>query len=165
MSNPGSKQVWGPYFWTVLHTFAECVGYQTDPILSSDEAEAWIVLLKTQVAVMPCPVCKQHYAEWLRTHRVDRLREIHGFVRYQWLQKLLWDLHEQVRKRSSTETSSVSSVTLDQLPTVYPRNSLNKTFYSLGEMFTWALEHQQLQPHDIHKWKAAAQRLRTMYSI
>lgn len=156
----GARESWGPLFWKVLHTFAECVGYQTDHVLSSDEAEAWIALLKAQQAVMPCAVCKQHYSEWLRTHRIDRIREIHGFSRYEWLQKLLWDLHESVNKRNTR-----AGVPLKDLPSLYPRTNLHQEMYSLGLMFSWALEHQQMKPEDMHKWKSAATRLRSMYGL
>lgn len=163
MSGLGSRSTWGPLFWKVLHTCSECVGYQTDHILSSDEAEAWIALLKAQQGVMPCAVCRQHYGEWLRTHRVERLRDIHGFVRYEWLQKQLWDLHESVNKRADPPTNG--KVTLKDLPALYPRSNLHKELYELGRMFTWGLEAQQLKSEEIHRWKAAIARLRVMYGL
>jgi len=58
---------WGPKFWKILHTFAECSGGLQNQILRNDEADIWKILLKTQAFVMPCPRCRDHYLEYRNT--------------------------------------------------------------------------------------------------
>jgi hypothetical protein len=80
---------WGPPLWRILHTLAERLGRQASPILVADETRLWAQLLKGVEAVMPCAICRGHYAAWKKAHPFQ-----HGESR-----KWLWDLHEAVNAR------------------------------------------------------------------
>jgi hypothetical protein len=156
-----SRASWGPRFWKILHTLAECVGFEKDIITENDEAEAWILLLSTQPLVMPCRICKTHLSEYIRSHRIDSLRAVRGIHRYTWLQNYLYKLHEHVNRLTGVS----STVTKEQLPELYPREKQTEAVAACQRMFQMAFDRQLLKPEDVHRWKAALVRLRTMYSI
>ena len=70
------REAWGPRFWTILHTLAECSGKQNTLIQSNDEADAWIGLIRALPGALPCALCRQHFREWLVQRRMDHLRTI-----------------------------------------------------------------------------------------
>ena len=159
--NKLSKQYWGPRFWTLLHTLAECSGSQVNTILASDEAESWIMLLKSQQFVMPCPICKKHYGDWMRTHNVDRIRQIQTAYRKEWLQTWLWELHEHVKMSNTI----ISEFTKEMILERYPRKRVDSEVKDINEVFKLAFERHSLKPEDIHRWKTGLQRLRALYGV
>ena len=169
-----NREVWGPRFWTIFHTMAECVGCQSNKIMANDEAEAWILLLKSQPFVMPCAVCKNHLVIYLRLHSLDKLRTIYGEERYIWLKSWLYQLHEHVNRNKNVEghvstgntgNTVVPCVTIENLATLYPRRKLDPEFSACCGMFQKAFELQKLKPDDVHRWKLALSRLRKLYGI
>lgn len=156
-----SRKSWGPLFWTLLHTLAECVGYEKDAITERDEAEAWILLLQAQPFVMPCQVCRTHLKEYLRIHRIEKLRDTRGASRYGWIQSYIFELHEHVNRL----TQNMSSFTKDMLPDAYPHRKLTANLSAIQDMFQTAFDTQQLKPEDVHRWKMALARLRGLYGV
>lgn len=155
-----SREAWGPRFWKILHTLAECSGKQTNKFLSNDEADAWIMLLKAQRYVMPCTLCREHYASWQTSHKFDKLRDIMEMDRYTFLQGWLWECHASVNT-----TNNKPSPSFEELPTLYPKERIEKEMRELATMFQLALNKHQLKFEDISRWKLAIGRLRAMYGI
>ena len=155
-----SRESWGPRFWKILHTLAECSGGQINTILSNDEADAWIVLLKAQQFVMPCRLCQQHYKSWQLKHRFDKLRIILGEDRRNWLREWVWGCHTDVN-----ESNQKSSPSLNELSELYPKRKIDKEMKELATMFQLGLNKQQLKPEDVARWKLVMGRLRIMYGI
>ncbi len=154
------KEAWGPRFWRILHTFAECSGSQTNPILESDEAEAWIVFIKSQTFVMPCAVCKSHFLEWQKTNRIEKIRSQKGLFRRAFLRQWLWNCHKNVNDLNRKE-----SPTLEEIELLYPKKSIEKELAELSTMFQQAITTQQLKPEDVRRWKQVVARLRIMYGV
>jgi hypothetical protein len=155
-----ARESWGPLFWTILHTLAECSGQQTNTVLDIDERTAWSVLLKAQMFVMPCALCRKHFQEWLTAHRVARMDTLNGNERMMWLRKWLWGCHARVNELNGKESPAFES-----LPQLFPRVSLEPAMIQVSEMFKKALEQQQLKPDDIHRWRQQISRLRVLYGI
>lgn len=155
-----SREAWGPRFWKILHTLAECSGQQHTQIENNDEADAWQTLLKTQAHVMPCSLCKDHYLEWFRTHKLDGLRGLVGEERQQFLRRWLWGCHNRVNL-----TNQKISPEIDTLPFLYKRVPIEKEMKELSSMFQLALQKQSLHAEDITRWKQTLSRLRVMYRI
>jgi hypothetical protein len=155
-----SRESWGPRFWKVLHTLAECSGGIENPILSNDEADAWILLLKVQMYVMPCQLCKKHYQEWLQTHKFDHLRTIDAKNRRRWLRIWLWGCHSSVNERNGKQNPSI-----DDISTIYPKQSIEKEVKDLFSMFQLGLIKRKLKLEEVARWKLLIGRLRSMYGI
>jgi hypothetical protein len=155
-----SREAWGPRFWKILHTLAECSGEQTTQIQMNDEADAWHTLLRAQAHVMPCTLCKDHYLEWHRTHKTDGLRTMQCEERKAWLRKWLWGCHNRVNL-----TNQKISPELDSLPFLYTRVPIEKEMKELSSMFQLALMKQSLKPEDVTRWKQTIARLRLMAHI
>lgn len=154
------RESWGPRFWRLLHTLAECSGTVGDLLSSRDEAELWILVLKLQANVMPCKVCKEHYNEWLSTHAVERVRYLEGADRYSWVRHWLWSCHENVNRMNGKSTPAE-----EDLPSLYPRRSVQKEIVELGTMFQLAVEKRLLNVEDTLRWRQVLSRLRALYSI
>ncbi len=155
-----SREAWGPRFWSILHRLAERSGTQEGPILNNDEADAWGILLRTQAFVMPCQLCKEHYLEWFNSHKPDRLRFLTGQERRIWLRHWLWGCHDRVNR-----TTNKPSPPEDELPLLYPKQSIQKEIVELGMMYQLAQSKELLKHDDIVRWKQTMARLRAMYGI
>lgn len=155
-----TREAWGPRFWKVLHTLAETTGNQTQLILSNDEADAWILLIKLQQFVMPCLLCKEHYKQWRMNHRVDHLRKLGGTERKEFLREWLWKCHNRVNALSGKD-----EFPLEDIPTFYPKTSIQKELDELGSMFQLAITQRQLNYEDVKMWKNVIHRLRILVGI
>lgn len=154
------REAWGPRFWTILHTFAECSGSQTTLIQSNDEADAWIYIVRALPFVLPCPLCRQHFREWMTQRRLDHLRTITHEVRRAFLREWVWGCHNRVN-----EMTGKTSPVLESCVELYPRRSIEKEVQELAGMFRLALDQRQLKPEDVTRWKQGLARLRIIYGI
>ncbi len=154
------REAWGPRFWRILHTLAECTGQQGTLLQSNDEADAWILLIKALPFVMPCALCRQHFQEWASKRRLDNLRTIYHEERRELLRGWLWGCHDRVNQMNQKESPLLETCT-----EAYPRRSIEKEVRELATMFQLALAQRQLKPEDITRWKQVLARLRIMYGI
>ena len=60
-------EVWGPVFWGTLHIVA--LAYPDEP--SYSEKRAAKEFYKSMVFLLPCPACRQHFAEILESIPVE----------------------------------------------------------------------------------------------
>jgi hypothetical protein len=155
-----SREAWGPRFWKILHVLAEHSGNQTNQIMSNDEVDAWILLLKSQALVMPCTLCKQHYLEWYKLQKIDGLKEFVGEQRRDWIRKWLWGCHKRVNEMNQKNTPP-----LETLTDIYKKQTIEKEFKELITMFQAAFNQQQLKSEDVSRWKTVIVRLRSMYGL
>jgi hypothetical protein len=155
-----SREAWGPRFWKILHTLTEQCGNQINQIMSNDEADTWIILLKTQAFVMPCALCKQHFLEWIHARRPETLRTLVGKARRDWLRTWLWGCHDRVNAMNQKKSPDIGV-----LPELYRKQSIEKPTKELFGMFQHAMSAQQLKSEDVAKWKKSLAMLRTIYGI
>lgn len=59
------NEEWGPITWSILHTVAEKSGIQTDKLFQADEARTWPLFVKSIGPMIPCPYCRDHFAEYI----------------------------------------------------------------------------------------------------
>lgn len=59
--------VWGPLFWSTMHIVT--LGYSETP--SKEEQEAAVQFFNSLAIVIPCPICREHYAHFLETSPVN----------------------------------------------------------------------------------------------
>jgi hypothetical protein len=155
-----NREWWGPVFWRILHTLAECSGSMKTVVLSNDEADLWTILLKSQAFVMPCTLCKQHYLEWRTNNKIPNLRNVIGEDRKKLLRNWLWKCHNSVNSQSGKET-----INEDILPTLYKKENISEHVKKCYEMFKIALEQSSLQYEDIKRWKSCIARIRLLYGV
>jgi hypothetical protein len=155
-----NREAWGPRFWKILHTMAECVGQQKTLIQTNDEADAWMFLIKSQAFCMPCALCKQHFLDFQKQKPFGNLRTIQGEGRKEWIRKWLWECHKRVNEMNDKLTPA-----LEELPSVYPRRSIEKEVRDILTMFHLGHTLQQLKPEDTHRWRQQLARLRLLYGI
>ena len=55
-----NKLTWGPACWTMIHVAAASC--------PPEEAKAFCAFLYSLTHVLPCPECRQHLSEYMRTH-------------------------------------------------------------------------------------------------
>jgi hypothetical protein len=56
-----SPGVWGPFFWTTMHIAS--LGYSRTP--SQAEQDAAAQFYESLAYMIPCPICRSHYTEFL----------------------------------------------------------------------------------------------------
>lgn len=88
---------WGPLVWSILHTCAEKSGLQNHSMLRSDEGRAWPLLVKTLVAALPCPFCRDHATEYIGGHPFVLPGDYAAWHSY--IRTWFWAFHEAVNQR------------------------------------------------------------------
>ena len=151
---------WGPKFWKVLHTLAECSGGLQSPILQNDEADIWKILLKAQGFVMPCLQCKDHYLKYRLYNSIPDLRKIINQERKKFLTHWLWECHTRVNRETQKE-----SLPEEELGQLYMNRTIRSDIEELYSMFTIGLQQKQLQREDTHRWKMCITRLQILYGL
>lgn len=89
--------VWGPIFWTMLHITT--LGYPDFP--TDTEKQGAIAFFESLQYTLPCPICKQHYADNLKRFPVQQ-----AIGSKQQLIRWLFVIHNEVNKQ--LEKSQVS---------------------------------------------------------
>jgi len=155
-----SREAWGPRFWKLFHTLAECSGIELDPLTAKDELDAWIVLLKVQYHVMPCKLCKEHYKQWYSVNPIDQIRSFSGLDRKKEIRNWLWGCHSAVNFSNGKPVPP-----LDTLPLLYQKQSVEKEVSELNTMFQLAMSRHILKLEDITRWRIVVKRLRGIYGL
>ena len=116
---------WGPALWGILHMLAEKSGRGTGfvrqmgrgpaQLCHADERRLWANVITALRTSLPCPVCKQHYLEYIRTNPIDPVLRIPGPEWAVALRQWLWTFHNAVRSRKGQELG----LPLEQLATMY----------------------------------------------
>lgn len=102
------NEEWGPLVWWILHTLAEKAGKQSNPITMGDEMRAWPLFVKTLVAVIPCPYCKEHFQDYLQTHPFSLPPDYYEWKTY--IPRYFYDFHEAVNVRLNKPSFPFSSL-------------------------------------------------------
>jgi len=83
--------VWGPIFWTTMHIVT--IGYPSFP--TEEEQKAVVNFFESLQFMIPCPICKEHYKENLKTSPLTS--EVVGDK--QKLIRWLFDMHNTINKQ------------------------------------------------------------------
>ncbi len=122
---------WGPLLWQMLHGVAEKLGSAPNHMIFMDHRREMIFILRYVETIMPCSLCRSHYAAWRTSHPIDKLPETQAEFR-QAVRKWLFDLHEDVNQSRGFS----SGLTLDQLSMMYKGYDLKE----LGKQFEFLLQ-------------------------
>jgi hypothetical protein len=97
------RENWGPHLWRVLHTLAHQAGEFRTPLQENDEAQTWNHFLKHLPDIMPCPLCRNHYTDYMRRKSPSILLQVRGIHRKEWLEDCFWSLHNEVNKENGKD--------------------------------------------------------------
>jgi len=83
-------------------------------MLHMDEIRAWIALLKITEAILPCPLCQNHYRAWLKANPTAAFLTIRSPAAFaEAAQEWLWRLHNSInRDRGLSEMTAEDAKTL-----------------------------------------------------
>lgn len=102
---------WGPLFWQLLHALAERAGLQRDAFVQEDELRDWLRFLTAVGDVIPCPNCREHYAEWIQAHPLTQLKTLPYTSLREWIRRWLFDLHNSINERNGKPLFSYDALT------------------------------------------------------
>jgi hypothetical protein len=81
--------VWGPIFWNTIHIVT--LGYPMNP--TAEEKEHVRMFFESLKTVIPCPICREHYKEHVKTMPIEpALENRTALVEY------AWTLHNKVNE-------------------------------------------------------------------
>lgn len=92
---------WAPIMWRILHTMAERSGKTVSPLFADEERRYWILLIAGLPAILPCPLCREHAAEWIRDHPyAEPIKTAPSSAElYTFLTEYFYNFHEAVNGR------------------------------------------------------------------
>jgi hypothetical protein len=124
MEGPQTAE-WGPALWGILHMLAEKSGRGSGivrymgrgplQLCHAEQRRIWAALFVSLRTSLPCPLCKQHYVEYIRLNPPDAFLRIPGPDWAVGLRQWIWAFHNAVRTRKEQPLL----VTQDQLATLY----------------------------------------------
>ncbi len=127
MEGPQTAE-WGPALWGLLHMLAEKSGRGTGVVrwmgrgpmqlCHAEERRLWANVFSSLRTSLPCPVCKQHYLEYMRTNPPDSILRMPGPEWATALRQWLWTFHNAVR----TQKGQAVDVPYEALATRYAPN-------------------------------------------
>lgn len=148
---------WGPLLWRILHTSAEHLGKNRPALLQTDEANRWMFLLKGVEGVMPCKLCRKHYAEWLKRSPISQFTTLRGNELRERARKWLYTLHEEVNTGKGVQ----SGIALDTLPSMYTTLApYQNTIDAFFELTKGSMQNGLLKAEDTRQFKIHLQYLR-----
>ena len=111
---------WGYPMWRTLHSLAEKSGNQIHKFLDDDEYYAWKSVLNILHTCLPCALCREHYAGFVRERPYEEIIARKGVERRNGLRQWLFDLHNQ-----APMVSDCPRPTIDKLPEMYTAPNVN----------------------------------------
>lgn len=94
--------VWGPFFWHTMHLAA--LGYSARP--TNAEKKAAKDFYESLVHMIPCPICKTHYADFLLkyplTPSLDNRTDL-----FRWTVNIHNAVNESLGKKQVTEADAI----------------------------------------------------------
>lgn len=96
--HPLAIQTWGPAAWHTLHAFAH-TSPEKFPDGYANELHTFLHLFGNY---LPCPTCRQHFAEYIDTHLDASIDSRDKYIRF------LNDAHNEVNRRRGAPTLSLA---------------------------------------------------------
>jgi len=77
-------------------------------MLHMDELRAWIALLKITEAILPCPMCQNHYRAWLKANPIAGFLSIRSPAAFaEAAQEWVWRLHNSINRERGLDEMSL----------------------------------------------------------
>jgi hypothetical protein len=115
-----NTRIWGPIYWTVLHTLTELTGRKTTVHADSEESYLWDYILRELGDVLPCNECRKHYREYYSAHMPFFINATKYEEKRNKLREWLYNLHA-----STPRLADCPVPTLEELPEKYSLIEIN----------------------------------------
>lgn len=90
---------WGPRLWRLFHSLTEQTGRGKYRTYNDEEKRVWINLINSLLKTLPCPKCRHHFKEHLKSHPFESTLIKNGEERRIELRTWFWTFHNNVRLR------------------------------------------------------------------
>ena len=97
---------WGPFFWHTIHIVA--LGYPQSPSYSHKKAAK--EFYESLTFLIPCPVCREHYVEYLREMPISPFLDRRDDL-FKWTVELHNRVNVKLGKRKYTEMEAIQFYT------------------------------------------------------
>ena len=149
--------LWGPHYWTILHSLAERAGSQENPLMRNDEIAEWGRLVKTLEKAIPCDECRGHYKAWVTAHPFDQILALpYGQFR-EGVRSYWFDLHTDVNRRLGK-----SNINYADLSTLYEVSCVSQ---ALKEVEPIILGGLRLGYITLLNWKNFVRNVKTLVGV
>jgi len=141
---------WGPPLWRLLHGLAERLERTQSPMMLADQRNAWLRLLKTVDAALPCAKCSGHYKGWRTRFPPEKF----GYNLREASRKWLWSLHNEVNQERGIESPALETMEAQygSLRVFELRDNLDKCMESFQKAIVLRIGNAAA----IHEFKRAA---------
>lgn len=152
---------WAPSMWRILHSLAEHSGEIVSPLFADDEKRQWILFLNLLPNVLPCPHCREHASDYLRTHPVaDAVKTLSVVDFRAFIIDYLYVFHESVNARLEKPSFDKTLLT-----STYRRISVREELDKLNPIQTRAIQLSGLRILDWKKWVGYLRMIISFYGI
>ena len=97
---------WGPFFWHSMHIVA--LGYPSKPTYGHKKAAK--EYYESLVFLIPCPICREHYSEFLKTMPITPFLDRRDDL-FKWTVELHNNVNEKLGKPRYTELEAINYYT------------------------------------------------------
>lgn len=148
MSSSGEKRtakdIWGPKIWRLLHTFSAKIK------LAADSRNLWKLYLRATVAILPCPVCQDHFSVALRSLNIMT-------VSTEELELWFFERHNSVNFMNRKPTYSKDDLAVYREPVNKPE--FERIIKELADYFIMSEYRNEIPAGTTKIWKGLSQRL------
>ncbi len=149
--------LWGPHYWTILHSLAERAGSQENPLMRNDERNEWERLVKNLEKAIPCDECRGHYKTWITTHPFQEILAL-PYEQYREAIKSYWyDLHTDVNRRLNKP-----NVNYNELSSLYEVSCVTQALKDVEPIILGAL---RLGYVTLLNWKNFVKSVKTLVAV
>jgi hypothetical protein len=152
-----NKAIWGPAFWTILHSWAERLGESRDPYAETEIAMHWSRFIRWLPDVLPCIVCQEH----ARLQRRPNFMTLKGAQLHVVARDWLYNFHNEVNGRLA---KGGRPFTISQLNT-YKDRDLKDTYNLLLENIRQGVAANIVRYESFSAWKIHADRLAALLGL
>jgi hypothetical protein len=152
-----NKAIWGPAFWTILHSWAERLGNSREPYAEIDVATHWARFIRWLPEVLPCIVCQEH----ARLQRRPNFMTLKGGELHIAARDWIYNFHNEVNGRLA---KGVRPFPISELVT-YKERALKDTYNLLLENIRQGINAGIVRYESFSSWKAHADRLAALLGL
>ena len=152
-----NKAIWGPAFWTILHTWAERLDENRDPHTDSEISIHWGRFIRWLPEVLPCVVCQEH----ARLQRRPNFMTLKGSSLHVVARDWLYNFHNEVNGRLAKGGRPFTILDLSS----YKSRDLKDTYYLLLENIRQGVAANIVRYESYSAWKIHADHLATLLGL
>jgi len=127
-----------------------------------DEIRAWIAVLQMTEAILPCPMCQNHYKAWLKANPLKLFHDLRNPAAFrEAAQSWLWRLHNTINKERS-----VAEFSLEDTKALYSdKKSVQQPLDKLLEVLEKAKLQRLIDGIFAREWKGKLNHLRRFIGV